>query len=783
MKILLMHPPIDDPTLPYHSTAYLAGQLAKDGFTDVSLRDVNIEFVNYCLTPNIVKAFLAEAESIRQRLRDRPFLSFEEQEQFISLVSSQHIDPAQVVEAAAVFRSRARFEDFPTYFRSLGHFQSYMGLLGSLSYPCQILNVTHESRGRFSTYNLDDLLNNDLGGRVCHPFERYFHEVLAHDKQFAEADLMGISIVYDHQLMHALHFARLLRKQWPEKSIVLGGTSISQTYKYLVDKSKMARFFDLCDAIVVGEGESAICEIAESGGDIKGRTDFTNTITYDRSRDRLHLPVIKYEKVSELAGPLYSHQWDLYLSPERGINYSPTRGCYWNRCTFCDYGLNTDSPTSPWRERKIPDVIADLREAKEKHKIKYVYFAVDVMAPGYLERLSDAMLEAGLDMRWSAELRLEKIFSPERCRKMAEAGCVCVSFGMESGNQRILDLIDKGTKVSFMAQTMRNFSEAGIAVQLMAFSDFPTETPEEKAETIRFVKENEPYWSTGGMGAFLLTGTSIIARNPQKFGLTVVPFEGADASRALAFRLDDDRGQRTALVEEADASFDQSGGAFPGGLGRPWAGGTDTLHSMIYYERYGRRFFKDEGICAMVDIDVQRVDDDVVVEGPLELHASLVESPFNLQNIVRNRLTFSEYVAERLQVPAEPTYASFQNWATNAAFEPARPLTYWLISGQKFLQIDKLTYRLLDIGSRQRVPVKELLAVLAEPAAHKMLNYLLELEQTGLIGFVLRPTKKRIELRNDGIVLGDRGRLPSAARSGCHASSAPSTSLVQLSTA
>ena len=56
------------------------------------------------------------------------------------------------------------------------------------------------------------------------------------------------------------------------------------------------------------------------------------------------------------------------------------------------------------------------------------------MAPGYLERLSDGILDAGLDIRWSAELRMEKIFLPDRCKKMAQSGCVCVSFGMESGN-------------------------------------------------------------------------------------------------------------------------------------------------------------------------------------------------------------------------------------------------------------------------------------------------------------------------------------------------------------
>jgi hypothetical protein len=78
MNIVLMHPPLDDPTLPYHSTAYLAGQLRHHGFTSVSLRDINIEFVNFCLRADSVDWFCQAADTIRRRLRDRASLNFQE---------------------------------------------------------------------------------------------------------------------------------------------------------------------------------------------------------------------------------------------------------------------------------------------------------------------------------------------------------------------------------------------------------------------------------------------------------------------------------------------------------------------------------------------------------------------------------------------------------------------------------------------------------------------------------------------------------------------------------
>ena len=156
----------------------------------------------------------------------------------------------------------------------------------------------------------------------------------------------------------------------------------------------------------------------------------------------------------------------------------------------------------------------DLRPAVEETGARYVYFAVDVMSPAYLERLTNAVVEAGLDIRWSAELRLEKVFLPRLCEKLVASGCVSIAFGMESGSQRILDLIDKGTKLTFTGETMKNFAEAGIAVQLMAFSDFPTETPTEKEETRRFIREHEPDRAAGGLESFVLTCTAGWQKTP-----------------------------------------------------------------------------------------------------------------------------------------------------------------------------------------------------------------------------------------------------------------------------
>lgn len=327
MNIVLMHAPLDDPTLPYHSTAYLAGHLAHNGFKHAAMRDINVEFVNYCLEPKTILEFHRQAEEEMRRLQQKNALSFEEQEQLYCLSMARRPPVDELTKVAGGFRDRQAFEDYPRYVRTVNRVVEYFAFLGNLAYPSEIVGFTLRNKGRYSTFNVSDLLNLELGERICRPLENFFWDRLANDRQLAAADLLGISIIYDHQLVYALHFARLLKRRWPGKQIVLGGTSISQYYKHLRDKSLLGRLFCLCDAIVIGEGETAICEIADSDGDLAGRTGLTNTATFDAKRNRLHIPPIKYENVAALGRPIYDHPWDLYLSPERGINYSPTRGC------------------------------------------------------------------------------------------------------------------------------------------------------------------------------------------------------------------------------------------------------------------------------------------------------------------------------------------------------------------------------------------------------------------------------------------------------------------------
>src|SRR5580704_8879233 len=109
MKLLLVHPPLDDPTLPYHSTAYLKGNLLARGFTDVVMRDINIEFVNYTFEPAIFSAFNEEADRRIQDFGEREHLSFQEQEEYQALFSTSRTDITSLERAVQGLRALDSF--------------------------------------------------------------------------------------------------------------------------------------------------------------------------------------------------------------------------------------------------------------------------------------------------------------------------------------------------------------------------------------------------------------------------------------------------------------------------------------------------------------------------------------------------------------------------------------------------------------------------------------------------------------------------------------------------
>ena len=102
---------------------------------------------------------------------------------------------------------------------------------------------------------------------------------------------------------------------------------------------------------------------------------------------------------------------------------------------------------------------------------------------------------------------------------MAKSGCKYLLWGLESASQRVLDLMDKGTKPEDVSKLMKNAHAAGIANHVFMICGFPTETEDEFAQTIKFLDDHKDYIYAVHRGTFSLEPESPIFEHQERFGI------------------------------------------------------------------------------------------------------------------------------------------------------------------------------------------------------------------------------------------------------------------------
>lgn len=583
---LLVNPPLTDPTYPYHSISYLVANCHDHGFTDYRCVDANIESLNYLAQPDHVAGLLRAAAEVRVEVeaKDRP--SRAEEMRYQTALSAAGLSDDFMHRAIEVFRSPDAFYDYQTYRDAAMAAHRFLNLLSLRTLPGLFSGFSLRMNGPVNYLSQVDLGDATVLDTIAGAFGDYitgpFRQLLTGRRW----RLVGLSVNYSSQLPYALRMAREIRAACPDAVIVFGGTEVCDDVKYARDSASVWKIFSDADLLVPGEGESPLVDILCAIRDDTGFDDIAGVLTPGSDTHGIRP---NYEHVGRLPAPRYDvWDWPAYWSPEPVVLYSPTRGCYWNKCTFCDYGLNTDRPTSPARERPVDVVMRDLTEISRFART--LYFSVDAMSPRYLRHLAESMADADLGLRWSAELRLERTF-PQRgtAALLRRAGCVSIAFGYESATQRILDLIDKGVNIAVVPAILAQLAQAGIGAQMMGFTGFPSETPEEARETYAFLARHKSLWTLAGVGEFSLTPGSIVAKQPDRFGIEVMPLpESHDIARVLGWR-DTGTDRRHGPDEVGDGVDPALKAQIRRGLvGRPFVGGVDASHTLLYFARNGR---------------------------------------------------------------------------------------------------------------------------------------------------------------------------------------------------
>jgi hypothetical protein len=226
------------------------------------------------------------------------------------------------------------------------------------------------------------------------------------------------------------------------------------------------------------------------------------------------------ENVNQLPAPNYDgFPLDRYMSPEPVLPIQFSRGCYYKDCAFCALTLDHQN----FRQKDPGRTIEELEWLTQRYGARHFFFTDECFALAPTKRLCQQMIEKRLDVRWTCEMRFEKNLTRDLLSSMRDAGCLKIVFGLESFNQRVMDLMKKGIKQEWVRRIADDCVDLGIAVHCYIIVGFPTETEPEALDTMNFIVENKKLHDSLGFSCqpclFDLEKEAPIMSNPAEYGI------------------------------------------------------------------------------------------------------------------------------------------------------------------------------------------------------------------------------------------------------------------------
>jgi radical SAM superfamily enzyme YgiQ (UPF0313 family) len=266
----------------------------------------------------------------------------------------------------------------------------------------------------------------------------------------------------------------------------------------------------------------------------------------------IHVSDVTYaEEMASLPPPDFDGlPLEKYFVPTRVLPYLATRGCYWGRCEFCDHG---EGYTAGYRTKKIDQIIAEVRDLRDKYHTTHFHFTDESYPPALFRKLTRKLVEQELGIAWTTHMRFEKSLLEDDVWKDANAsGCKYLHFGYESGNERVLKLMDKATTTEIIRRSLEFSANAGVWNHVMGFFGFPGETRNDALDSIQFLERNRDLVHSIGFGTFDLSRHTPVAKHPERFGVT--PYKNPEWDLALDYYYTVKEGLS---VEEAERLFEE----------------------------------------------------------------------------------------------------------------------------------------------------------------------------------------------------------------------------------
>jgi len=486
LRMLLIFPPNFSVDQPYISTPMLKAFLKNNGIKYVDQFDANLDSFYFFTRKDFLKKKIVKVKDYVNCLKESTnFSDKSEKEKYQYLCESILYYPKviQTINKSIRYFKTSKKTTIEEYDFHKNIIERTFDIISAAYYPTYISHKNFSMR--FSNQAFDEILQATRSDE--NPYIEYFEELIK-QLNFKDYDVIGFSITALSQIIPSFTLISLLKKEYEGIRIVIGGQVFNRLEKNI---KEIPTFFEYIDYLILGEGETPLLTLIEFLSGKRKITDVPNLLFFDRSKNKVMETHANHrENIKDIPTPDYEGlSLSEYLSPFPVLSYQPARGCYWGKCTFCNQFLIAGKGL---RSKKPSDIVHDLRHLTRKYKTAYISIVNESLPPSIFRQIAQLILEKKAKLRWYAGARFDPGFNKRTLEVLKQSGCEKLYFGLESGSQKVIDEMNKGTKLAVIRNILRDAKEVGIGIHLFIMIGFPTEREADLKLSFKFIEEIIP---------------------------------------------------------------------------------------------------------------------------------------------------------------------------------------------------------------------------------------------------------------------------------------------------
>ena len=350
-----------------------------------------------------------------------------------------------------------------------------------------------------------------------------FYNWVIENVEWRKYDIIGFTLNYG-QFLPSLAVAKKIKEINPEKKIVFGG---SRTFGELGKKTLEA--FNYIDLIVSGDGEESLYLLAFDISNFKSIPNLiyrnNDEVIWNKSDTAIDLNSLPFLNFDSFYNDLWSssENVNMYFFHYGRLPIEISRGCWWNKCTFCNYS----NCLPQYREKNVKRIVEEIKFLSDKYTMLNFQIISNTLPKKDYRLLFEEIKKLGRDFNFYAELRAGQLKSYEY-KLMLEAGFTNVQVGIESFSQSYLKKINKGVRVIDNIAALKFCKENGIKNEYNFIIDYPDEEKDDFEETKRNVQYFFSYLDPPNINKLLVGYGSSIYNNPEMFNIDHFEYKDID---------------------------------------------------------------------------------------------------------------------------------------------------------------------------------------------------------------------------------------------------------------